>query len=129
MNAPDNLKYAHSHEWLRDNGDGTVTIGITEHAQDELGDVVFIELPEIGRELSASDVFGVIESVKAASDLYAPVSGEVIGVNDSLEQTPELVNESPFENGWIIKMKMSDPTQIDKLLSAEGYKESVEAEG
>ena len=129
MNTPDNLKYAHSHEWLKDNGDGTVTVGITEHAQDALGDVVFIELPETGRELKAGDVFGVIESVKAASDLYAPVSGEIIGVNDLLQQTPEIVNESPFENGWIIKIRMSDPEEVNKLLSAEGYKESVEAEG
>ncbi len=128
MNTPDNLKYAQSHEWLSDNGDGTVTIGITEHAQDALGDVVFIELPVVGRELKAGEVFGVVESVKATSDLYAAVSGEIIEVNDLLEQTPEIINESPFENGWIIKIKMSDPTQIDKLFDAEGYIKSVEAE-
>ena len=129
MNTPDNLKYAQSHEWLKDNGDGTVTIGITEHAQDALGDIVFIELPEAGRELKAGEVFGVIESVKAASDLYTSVSGQVIEANSLLEQTPEVINESPFEKGWIIKIKMSDPAQIDKLLDAEGYSKSVEAEG
>ncbi len=128
MNIPNNLKYAQSHEWLSDNGDGTVTIGITEYAQDALGDVVFIELPAVGHELKAGEVFGVIESVKAASDLYAAVSGEVIETNSLLEQTPEIINESPFEKGWIIKVKMSDPAQISKLLDSEGYIKSVEVE-
>ena len=128
MNTPDDLKYAKSHEWLKDNSDGTVTIGITEHAQDALGDVVFIELPKVGREFNAGEVFGVVESVKAASDLYAPVNGEVIEVNSLLEQTPEIINESPFKNGWIIKIKMSDSAQINQLLDAEGYRQSIEAE-
>ncbi len=125
MNTPNDLKYAPSHEWLKDNGDGTATIGITEHAQDALGDVVFIELPKVGRVLSESEGFGIIESVKATSDLYAPVSGEVIEANSELESNPEIINESPFENGWIIKIKMSDPVEISKLLDAEGYQETL----
>ena len=125
MNTPSYLKYAASHEWLKDNGNGTATIGITEHAQDALGDVVFIELPKVGRKLSATEIFGIIESVKATSDLYAPISGEVIEANGALESTPEIVNESPFENGWMIKIQMSDPTEINKLLDAQGYQETI----
>ena len=122
MDTP-NLKYAPSHEWLKDNSDGTATIGITEYAQNSLGDIVFIELPKVGRKLSKSEVFGTIESVKAASELYAPVSGEVTEINSELEKNPEIINESPFNNGWIIKIKMSDPAEISKLLDMKGYQE------
>lgn len=118
---PANLRYAESHEWILDNGDGTVTIGITDHAQEALGDVVFVELPEVGRTLEQKEEFGVIESVKAASDLYAPVAGEVIEVNEALEDAPETVNESPYEAGWIMKLRLSDESELDALLDAEGY--------
>ena len=129
MTSPKQLKYAKSHEWLKDNGDGTATVGISAHAQDALGDVVFVELPEVGRELSAGDEFGVVESVKAASDLYSPVSGEVIEVNSVLEDSPETINESPFEVGWIMKLRFSDAAELDKLLDAEAYDQIAEAEG
>ncbi|NWN82759.1 MAG: glycine cleavage system protein GcvH, partial [Halomonas sp.] len=118
---PANLRFADSHEWVLDNGDGTVTIGISDHAQDSLGDVVFVELPEVGRTLELKDEFGVVESVKAASDLYAPVAGEIIEVNETLEDAPETLNESPYEDGWIMKVRLEDATQIDDLLDADGY--------
>jgi glycine cleavage system H protein len=118
---PANLRYAESHEWVLDNGDGTVTIGISDHAQQALGDVVFVELPEVGRTLAVKEEFGVIESVKAASDLYAPVAGEVIAVNEALEDAPETVNESPYEDGWIMKVRLEDSAQLDDLLDADGY--------
>lgn len=121
MANPKNLKYAESHEWTLDNGDGTVTIGITDFAQEALGDVVYIELPEVGSGLDAGDTFGVVESVKAASDLYAPVSGEVIEVNVDLEDSPEIINTSAFEDGWIMKIKMEDSSELDNLLDAAGY--------
>jgi len=125
MANPKDLKYAESHEWTLDNGDGTVTIGITEFAQEALGDVVFIELPEVGAGLDAGDTFGVVESVKAASDLYAPVTGEVIEVNDDLEDEPEIINTSPFEDGWIMKIKMEDSSELDNLLDAAGYEAAI----
>lgn len=125
---PDNLRYTESHEWVLDNGDGTVTIGITDHAQEALGDVVFVELPEVGRELDSGEEFGVIESVKAASDLYAPLSGEVVEVNESLEDAPETVNESPYKDGWIAKLKLSDDTALADLLDADAYAKIAEAE-
>ncbi len=127
-NIPATLKYTESHEWVQDNGDGTVTIGITDHAQEALGDVVFVELPEIGRELALEEEFGVIESVKAASDLYAPLAGEVIAVNESLEDAPESVNESPYDDAWILKMKVADSAELDKLLDADAYSQLVESE-
>jgi glycine cleavage system H protein len=123
VNIPTNLKYNESHEWLRDNGDGTVTIGITEYAQDALGDVVFVELPKVGRVLKAKEMFGVVESVKAASDIYSPVSGEVIEVNESLNRSPETINTSPYENGWIMKVKVSE---VGDLLDAAGYAKVTE---
>ena len=123
---PENLKYAASHEWVLDNGDGTVTVGITDHAQDLLGDVVYVELPEVGLETSASEQFSLVESVKAASDIYAPVSGEVVAVNEALDDAPELINEEPFEGAWIAKIKLSDPAELDKLLDAAGYSASIE---
>lgn len=124
-NVPTNRKYAKSHEWALDNGDGTVTIGITDHAQELLGDVVFVELPEIGAQIEAGAEFSLVESVKAASDIYAPVSGEVIAVNEALEDAPESVNEDPFEGAWIAKVKMSDASQLDSLLDASSYESEV----
>jgi len=105
-NIPSELKYATSHEWVRNEGDGTVTIGITEHAQDLLGDMVFVELPDVGDEVSTGDDICVAESVKAASDIYAPVSGKVVEVNEDLEDSPELVNSDAFGDGWLFKIKM-----------------------
>ncbi|KXS39216.1 glycine cleavage system protein GcvH [Modicisalibacter tunisiensis] len=127
-NIPANLRYTKSHEWILDNGDGTVTIGITDHAQEALGDVVFVELPEVGRELEADEEFGVIESVKAASDLYAPLAGEVLAVNEALEDAPETVNESPYEDGWIARIKPSDATSLESLLDADAYAAIADAE-
>ena len=127
-NIPATLKYTESHEWVQDNGDGTVTIGITDHAQEALGDVVFVELPETGRELDAGEEFGVIESVKAASDLYLPLSGEIIAVNESLEDAPETVNDNPYEDGWIIKLKLAEPEALESLLDATAYDALVSAE-
>lgn len=125
---PANLRFADSHEWVLDNGDGTVTIGISDHAQESLGDVVFVELPEVGRTLELKDEFGVVESVKAASDLYAPVAGEVIEVNEALDDAPETLNESPYEDGWIMKVRLEDATQIDDLLDADGYQAVASAD-
>ncbi len=120
------LKFTESHEWVRDNGDGTVTIGISEHAQEMLGDVVFVELPESDTEIDAGDSFSLVESVKAASDIYAPVSGVVVEVNEELQDSPELINEEPYEGGWIVKVKMSDPAELDDLKDAEEYLSSIE---
>ncbi|MBM6550299.1 glycine cleavage system protein GcvH [Marinomonas ostreistagni] len=125
-NIPSNLKYADSHEWVLDNGDGTVTVGISDHAQELLGDVVYLELPEVGAQTTAAEQFSLVESVKAASDIYAPVSGEIIEVNEALEDSPELVNESPFDDAWIAKIKLSDPSELEKLLDADAYASSIE---
>ncbi len=116
------LKYASSHEWARLEEDGTVTVGISDHAQDSLGDVVYVETPEVGQTLSAGEEAGVVESVKAASDIYAPISGEVIAVNEALEDEPETVNSSPYDDGWFFKIKPSDEGELDKLLDADAYK-------
>ncbi|QEM81898.1 glycine cleavage system protein GcvH [Halomonas binhaiensis] len=126
---PANLRYVDSHEWIQDNGDGTVTIGITDHAQESLGDVVFVELPEVGSSLNKGDEFGVIESVKAASDLYAPLDGEVVEVNEGLEDAPETVNDSPYGDGWILKLRIEDSSALDELLDADAYQAVVDAEG
>ncbi|HAS3630816.1 TPA: glycine cleavage system protein GcvH [Vibrio cholerae] len=120
------LKFTESHEWVRDNGDGTVTIGISEHAQEMLGDVVFVELPEIDAEIDAGDSFSLVESVKAASDIYTPVTGVVIEVNEDLQNSPELINEEPYDGGWIVKVKMSDPDELKDLKDAEEYLASIE---
>ncbi|RTE64983.1 glycine cleavage system protein GcvH [Amphritea opalescens] len=125
---PSDLKYVASHEWIRDEGDGVVTIGITDHAQDLLGDVVFIELPEAGAEFATGDDLGVVESVKAASDVYAPLSGEIIAINGDLEDAPELVNSDPYGDGWFVQLRLSDTTELDDLLDADGYAELCEAE-
>ncbi|EOY3075174.1 glycine cleavage system protein GcvH [Vibrio hepatarius] len=122
------LKFADSHEWVRDNGDGTVTIGISEHAQEMLGDVVFVDLPEVEDEIEAGDSFSLVESVKAASDIYAPISGEIVEINEELEDSPELINEEPYEGGWIAKVKMSDPSELGNLKDAEEYLNSIEDE-
>ncbi|MFT4588412.1 MAG: glycine cleavage system H protein [Candidatus Binatia bacterium] len=119
-NVPTDLKYASSHEWVRVEGD-VATIGISDHAQAELTELVFVELPEAGRELKAGDPSAVVESVKTASDVYAPVSGEVIEANGALEDKPGLANTSPFEDGWFYKVKLSAPDELDGLLSADAY--------
>lgn len=125
-NTPSELKYASTHEWARLEADGTVTVGITDHAQDALGDVVFIELPEVGSEVSAGAEVAVVESVKAASDIYAPVSGEVIAVNEDLEDSPETVNEYPYSDGWFFKIQPSAVAELENLLDSEEYDAQVE---
>lgn len=121
--TPSELKYASSHEWSRLEEDGTVTIGITDHAQEALGDVVFVELPEVGDRLATGDEAGVVESVKAASDIYAPLSGEVIAINESLEDEPETVNSDPYNDGWFYRIQPDDTAELENLLSAEDYTE------
>jgi glycine cleavage system H protein len=124
MSVPGDLQYTKSHEWVRVE-DGVATVGITDHAQDELGDVVFVELPEMGATLAAGDSFGAVESVKAVSDLYAPVGGEVVEVNGALEDSPEKINEDPYGEGWILKLQISDE---GNLLSAADYEKLLEEE-
>lgn len=123
---PNTLKYASSHEWARNEGNGIYTVGITEHAQGLLGDMVFVELPEVGDAVTQGDDCAVAESVKAASDIYAPLSGEIVEVNDALADSPELVNSSPYEEGWMFKIKVSDEAELSALLDAEGYKNSID---
>lgn len=125
---PKELRYLETHEWVRNEGDGTATVGITDHAQEALGDVVFVELPEVGQELNAGEEAGVVESVKAASDIFAPVSGEVIAINEELEDAPETINQSPYGDGWFYRIRMSDPTELDGLMDADAYREAVEDE-
>lgn len=127
-NIPSDLRFARSHEWVRVEDDGTVTVGISDHAQEALGDVVFVELPEMGTILAAETEAGVVESVKAASDIFAPVSGEVIGINPALEETPEIVNSNPYDDGWFFKIKLSDDDELSELMDAEGYADFVESE-
>ncbi|WP_188149521.1 glycine cleavage system protein GcvH [Teredinibacter waterburyi] len=122
------LKYLTSHEWARLETDGTVTIGITDHAQEALGDVVFVETPEVGSTVNVGEETGVVESVKAASDIFSPVTGEVIAVNQLLEDEPETVNSSPFDDGWFFKVKPSDLSELEAALSAEDYKAAIEEE-
>ena len=122
---PADLRYAESHEWARLEADGSVTVGISDHAQEALGDVVFIELPEVGSQFGQGDAAGVVESVKAASDIYSPISGEVIAVNDEVRDSPELVNEEVYES-WFYKLQPSDKSQLDKLMSAEQYAAFIE---
>jgi glycine cleavage system H protein len=121
MDNPGDLKYTSSHEWLRDNGDGTATVGITFHAQDALGELVYTELPAVGRKVEAGEACVIVESTKAASDVYAPVAGEVIEVNAALADAPQTVNESPYGEGWLFRIRMSDPSQATGLLSADAY--------
>lgn len=122
------LKFTKSHEWVRDNGDDTWTVGITDHAQEQLGDLVFVETPEVGTRLSAGDACAVVESVKAASDVYAPLSGEVVDVNEALADTPELVNQSAQEDGWLFAMCLDDADALSALMSAEEYEAFLESE-
>ncbi|MFC0226344.1 glycine cleavage system protein GcvH [Serratia aquatilis] len=125
-NVPTELKYAASHEWVRDAGNGEYVVGITEHAQELLGDMVFVDLPEVGTEVSAGDDCAVAESVKAASDIYAPISGEIIAVNDALESSPELVNSEPYSEGWLFRIKASNEAEFDELLDADAYLASID---
>ncbi len=124
MKLDPNARYAETHEWARQEDD-LIVCGITDHAQEELSDVVYVELPEVGQSLDKGEVFGVIESVKAASDLYMPMGGEIVETNDALEDSPEIVNEDPYGEGWMIKFKPSDPGEWDDLLSPEAYEQSV----
>lgn len=120
LNLPENLKYSDSHEWAGVEGD-VVTIGIDDYAQDQLGEVVFVEVPEVGATFSKGDQFGTVESVKAVSEIYTPVAGEVVAVNETLSDAPELINNSPYENGWIIKIKTNDLTELDTLKNKSAY--------
>jgi len=123
--TPEDLKYTKEHEWIRDNGDGTVTVGITDHAQDELGDLVFVELPEAGRRVAGGEACAVVESVKAASDIYSPLAGEVTEINSGLDEAPETINDDPYGAGWLFKLRPSDASQPDDLLDAAGYQSFV----
>jgi glycine cleavage system H protein len=126
MNNPNSLKYAESHEWVRLEDSGELTIGITDHAQDLLGDLVYAELPEVGQRFSAKEECMLLESVKAASDIYMPVSGEISAVNSVLEETPELINEDSFGDGWLFKIQPDNKSDIEGLLSAEAYETSLD---
>lgn len=126
MNVPENLKYTEDHEWVKVEGE-IATIGVTDYAQKELGDIVYVEVETEGEELSAGETFGTIEAVKTVADMFMPVSGEVTEKNESLEDEPELINNSPYEKGWIIKIKISDSSEVDKLLSANDYKEKIQS--
>jgi glycine cleavage system H protein len=125
MNVPDNLKYTTSHEWVRDDGDGICTIGITDYAQAELTELVYVELPDSGREVSAAEDVAVVESVKSASDIYSPVAGEITEANQELTNDPSAVNNSPYESGWLFKIRISNPAELDALLSPEAYREHI----
>ena len=127
MNLPKDLRYSKEHEWVKDE-DGKVRIGITEFAQDELGDIVFVELPEVGDELELDEPFGSVESVKTVSELYAPVSGKVVEVNEELEDSPELVNESPYEGAWMVVVELDDSSQLEELMDAAAYQKMTEEE-
>jgi len=128
-NVPAELKYTKSHEWVRTESDGSITVGITEHAQDLLGDMVYVEVPEAGRSLKAEQDCAVVESVKAASDVYAPIAGEIIAGNEALADSPELVNKDPYGEGWLFKMKPANAADVNGLLDAAGYAAVVAEEG
>jgi glycine cleavage system H protein len=125
---PNDVMYAETHEWIRNEGDGTATVGITEHAQELLGDLVYIELPPLHEPVRAGKECAVVESVKAASDIYSPVSGVIIAVNETLADSPELVNQSAFEDGWIFRIRMADPSELERLMDADAYQEMVDQE-
>lgn len=125
MNFPEELKYTEEHEWIRLESDNIAVVGITEFAQGELGDIVFIEIETEGESLEANDIFGTIEAVKTVSDLFLPVSGKILEVNSQITDEPELVNSDPYGNGWLIKMEINDPADLDKLMNAQTYKEST----
>jgi len=122
--VPKDLKYTEEHEWVHVES-GLGLVGITDYAQKELGDIVFVELPQVGEQVTQSEVFGTVEAVKAVSELFAPVSGEVVGVNQKLEDTPQLINSDPYGDGWIIKIKMTDQAELDNLLSPTEYRELI----
>ncbi|MBM7551268.1 glycine cleavage system protein GcvH [Thalassobacillus pellis] len=124
MSLPKDLRYSEEHEWVKEEG-GKVRIGITDFAQSELGDIVFVELPEVGEELEADEPFGSVESVKTVSELYAPVSGKVVEVNEDLEDSPEFVNESPYEKAWMVIVEPSNQSEMDELMTAEQYEEMI----
>lgn len=124
---PTELKYAETHEWVRLEDDGTVVVGITDHAQDALGDIVYVELPEVGANADSGGEVAVVESVKAASDIYSPVSGEILEINSGLEDEPETVNQSPYGDGWLFRVKLADPEDIESLMDADGYKSMIDA--
>ena len=124
MEVPEDLKYSREHEWVLVEGN-VVTIGITDFAQEQLGDVVFVELPAVGDKVTKDEAMGVVESVKAVSDVYAPISGTVLEVNDDLPNSPEMINEDPYGDGWFVKIEMSDPTDLDDLLDGENYEQHV----
>ncbi|MBS0882821.1 glycine cleavage system protein GcvH [Pantoea sp. JGM49] len=125
-NVPNELKYRDSHEWVREEADGTFTVGITEHAQELLGDMVFVDLPDVGATFAAGDDCAVAESVKAASDIYAPLSGEIVAVNEELADAPELVNSEPYAAGWLFRIKASDVSELDSMLDADAYKGAID---
>ena len=129
MEFPDDLKYTKDHEWLRVEDNNTAVVGITDYAQDQLGDIVYVELPEVGTEIDAAAPFGVVESVKAVSDLTAPASGVVLEVNEPLMESPETLNEDTYEDGWLIKIKLSDKTELNNLLTHIEYQAYIEEEG
>lgn len=124
---PSDRQYAKSHEWIQRDGDHVI-VGITAHAQEALGDLVFVEVPEVGETLSVDDAFAVIESVKAASDIYAPISGEVVAVNEQLEDAPELINDDPYGDGWLVKMTIGDEADLDALLDNKAYQKVIDEE-
>ncbi len=126
MNIPKDLKYTKEHEWIRDNGDGTVTVGITDFAQSELGDIVFVELEPEGSEFDQDEVLGSVEAVKTVSELFSPVSGEITEINETLEDDPELVNNDPYGDGWMVKIKLSDASELESLLSADDYEQLID---
>ncbi|GAB5497914.1 MAG: glycine cleavage system protein GcvH [Pseudohongiellaceae bacterium] len=127
-NIPEDLKYATSHEWVRVDDEGVATVGISDHAQSALGDIVFVELPELGATVNAKEEVAVVESVKAASDIYSPISGEIVAVNEALVDAPETVNSVPYDDGWFFKVKISDQAELDELMDAEAYTDHVENE-
>ncbi len=124
-NVPSELRYAKSHEWLKLDSDGTATVGITDYAQNSLGDITYVQLPKVGATLNAGETFGVVESVKAASDVYAPVTGTVIAVNAELDGAPETINRDPYGAGWFLKLKLANPVELDGLLDAAGYAQTA----
>lgn len=125
---PDDRLYSEEHEWALDNGDGTVTMGITDHAQELLTDIVYVELPEVGKKVKKLEPVAVVESVKSVSDVYSPVSGEVVEINDALEDQPELINEDPFGDGWLARIAMDNPVELDELMEAAAYTAMIEEE-
>ena len=125
MSVPDDLKYSSSHEWVRDDGNGQVTIGITDFAQEKMTELVFVELPDVDREVSAGDEVAVVESVKSASDIYVPVSGAIVEVNSAVEDDPALVNSKPYTDGWLFRVRMTDAEELNALMDAGAYAESI----